>query len=123
MSLEVSIDTEKRRVRTAWVGRIDGPDLLEADAAFRSTPDVEPDFDQLIDLRRTEPGDVTTDAISSLASRPPFFSKSSRRAVVVRSDLGFGLSRMFEQMRGDAAGEIRVFRDVESAEAWLDGRG
>jgi hypothetical protein len=44
----------------------------------------------------------------------------ARRAIVVQSDLGFGMSRMYELLRGDLTQTIRVFRDVDQAKRWLD---
>ena len=44
----------------------------------------------------------------------------SRRAILVDSDLKFGLARMFEELR-DTMGEkgIRVFRNLDEALDWI----
>ena len=41
---------------------------------------------------------------------------------MVRSDLGYGLARIFQSRRGDVAGEIQIFRSRAHAELWL-GKG
>jgi len=124
MPVEFELEARKRRIRVRWIGPITGDEMLKADAQFRGKPEpgFEPDFDQLIDLRSATGGEVSTETLQILTSRPPAFARSSRRALVVRSDLGYGLSRMWEQMRSDEAGEIRVFRDMDEAERWLDER-
>jgi hypothetical protein len=47
-------------------------------------------------------------------------SQDSRRAILVDSDLKFGLARMFEVLR-DTMGEkgIRVFRNLDDALDWI----
>ena len=42
----------------------------------------------------------------------------SKMAFVVRSDLEYGLSRMFEAYRQDQRTDFRVFRDFEEALTW-----
>jgi hypothetical protein len=48
------------------------------------------------------------------------FSPESRRAIVVKNDVQFGLARLFETHR-ELAGEtgIRVFRNLEEALEWV----
>ena len=44
-----------------------------------------------------------------------------RSALVVGSELDFGLSRMYETMLGMLSrSEINVFRDMTEAKAWVD---
>ena len=42
-----------------------------------------------------------------------------RVAIVVSSDLAFGLGRMFEAYCGVAPNEVMVFRSMEEAEGWV----
>lgn len=124
MPVEFQLEIEKRRLRVRWIGPVSGHAMLEADIEFREKPQTgfEADFDQLIDMRAATIGDIPTETLQVLTSKPPAFARSSRRALVVPSDLGYGLSRMWEQMRTDEAGDIRVFRDIDEAERWLDER-
>ena len=119
MSLEMEIRTEEHLVITRWIGPLGDEGLVAADDAFRSNPMIKPEFDQLVDLEHATPGGITREGIQILTTRPPVFSRTSRRAVVAPSDVAFGMARMFEQMRGDDAGEIRIFRTHEEAVSWL----
>jgi hypothetical protein len=78
----------------------------------------EPGFNQ---LHVVEPGALSTmryEDLSSLRSNDPF-SPESLRAIVVHSELDFGLARMYEQLQG---GAIHVFRSREDAERFLTSR-
>jgi len=60
--------------------------------------------------------------VKALAELPSLFSPESRRALVVPSDLGFGMARVFEQRSGERRRDIRVFREIDEARRWLAGR-
>lgn len=47
----------------------------------------------------------------------------ARVALLVETDLEFGLARMTEILAGDLASEIRVFRDPDAAAAWVSPPG
>lgn len=55
----------------------------------------------------------------ALVARPALFTPASRRAIIVRSDLGFGMARMYQIFRADEAGAVRVFKDLDGAKEWL----
>ncbi len=78
-------------------------------------PDFVPDFSQLMDFTHVTEVALTSEDLRRIADRS-IFSPDSRRAILVSSDLVFGLSRMFEIFR-DILGEkgIRVFRNLEEA--------
>ena len=119
MPWSLDIDVAHRILRVRLWGSLSSRDLLEGDTQLRTEVDFRPDFDQIIDTRGADGTAITADAIRSLTQRPGIFSKESRRAVVADTDFGFGMARMFELLRGEEAGEIRVFRDLVEAERWL----
>lgn len=41
------------------------------------------------------------------------------RAAVADSELVFGMSRMYELRKGEHGAEVRAFRDIQEARAWL----
>ncbi len=45
--------------------------------------------------------------------------KDCRQAIVTNSDLHFGMTRMYQVMMSDIFPNIKVFRDIDEAEAWL----
>jgi hypothetical protein len=120
MSWHYKIDVPGRLVNVQVDGILCDADLVDGDSALRNDPEFDPAFYQLLDLSKADGSEVTADGVRALASRPPLFSSSARRALVVRSDLGFGMSRMFELLREGKSGEVRVFRDIDEARAWLD---
>jgi hypothetical protein len=120
MSWHYKIDVPGRLVNVQVDGILCDADLVDGDSALRNDPEFDPAFYQLLDLSKADGSEVTADGVRALASRPPLFSSSARRALVVRSDLGFGMSRMFELLREGKSGEVRVFRVIDEARAWLD---
>jgi hypothetical protein len=68
---------------------------------------VHPSFDGVREL---------ADFVRSFNPDPP-----PRTALVVGSDLQYGLARMLGALVGLMHWEFRIFRDIESAEAWLGG--
>jgi hypothetical protein len=66
---------------------------------------------------------VTGNGVRALVAQPLVLSPESRRAVVVPSDLGFGMARMYEMLREERGGVTRAFRDVDEARRWVTSRG
>ncbi|MBW2287885.1 MAG: hypothetical protein JRG80_05145 [Deltaproteobacteria bacterium] len=120
MSWHYKIDVPNRLVRTHVDGTLTDADLIDGDSALRNDPEFDPAYFQLLDLREADGSEVTAVGIRALASRPPLFTSSARRALVVQTDLGFGMGRMFELLREGKSGEVRVFRSLEEACDWLD---
>ncbi len=122
MPVHFEMDEIARLVRVRLHGSVSDADLLAADDDLRADPRFQAEFDQLVDTRDASEGDLSTDALREIARRPPLFSPQSRRAFVVRTDFGYGLARIFQARRGDAAGEIQIFRSLEHAQHWLGKR-
>ncbi len=119
MPVSFELDVPARIVRVRLYGTVSDTDLIAGDDDLRASPDFDSGFDQLVDMTEAEEGDLTAGAIRELARRPPLFSSESRRAFVVRTDLGYGLARIFQARRGDVAGEIQIFRSLAHANHWL----
>jgi hypothetical protein len=120
MSAEYRIDKKSRLVLSTGSGVFTMADALAAHQdKLLHDPDFAPDFCQLWDLSLVTEAQLTSDDLRRLARRS-VFSPDSRRAVLVSSDLAFGLSRMFvifRQMLGETG--IRVFRDRGEALDWV----
>jgi hypothetical protein len=114
------IDSERRVVVITVRGELRDADLLEIHDRIRMEPELDPDFGLLVDLRSASGRDVTLGGVQDLIARPLLLSPQARRAIVVQTDFGFGMSRMYELLRGDVTETIRVFRDIEQAWRWLD---
>jgi hypothetical protein len=88
-------------------------DRLSADSDF------DPNFSQLADFREITAVEFGPEDVRQFAQRK-IYSSTSRRAILVKDDLQFGLARMFETYR-ELNGEsgIRVFRAFEEAMEWI----
>jgi hypothetical protein len=103
-------------------GELDDDGLLALAAELRSDAEAEPDLALLIDLREASGLSVTGGGVRALVAQPMVLSPASRRAVVVPTDLGFGMARMYEMLREDRGGATRAFRDLDEARRWVTSR-
>ena len=119
MPIRYEIDKERRLVITTGTGAVHLADALAHQESLRDNPDFDPTFSQLMDYTQLTEYNLGLDDMVKIAQRR-VFAPGSRRAIVVRDDLSYGLGRMFEMLR-ENAGEfgIRVFRDREEALNWL----
>lgn len=98
-------------------------DVRQTLEAVYKRPDFRPEAGALWDLRDAT-GDVPTEDVRHLVD---FVTKlvgdgeQGKVAIVVSSDLGFGLSRMYETiLGGQTRKEMKVFWDIVEAKNWLD---
>ncbi len=118
MPVSYRIDRERRIVFTEASGVLTDSDVIELQRRLRDDPEFEPDFRQLADCRAIEEVGMTSQSVGEASSRSPF-SQGSLRAIVVSSDVAFGMARMLENLRHEARDEVRVFREAEEARRWL----
>jgi hypothetical protein len=121
MRVNREIDRAGRLVILGVSGALDDQGLIQLAAELRSDPEVKSDYALLIDLRAADGASVTALGVRALAQEPLVLSPTSRRAVVVASDLGFGMARMYEMLRDERGGAVRVFRDIGEARRWVTG--
>lgn len=119
MAHDVRIDPERRLVEIKATGTVTDDDVRSMGDRMRGDSSIAPDFDQLFDASGVSEMTLSSKEVRAMSAREPFFSTSSRRAIVAPDDLGFGMARMFELSRGELAGEIRVFRTRREALVWL----
>jgi hypothetical protein len=122
MKVERIIDPVARVVTLTVSGRLGDEDLLGLADQLAGAPQLDPDFSLLIDLRHANGQDVTSDGVYRLVEQSLVLSEASRRAVVVPTDLGFGMSRMYETLRKNRGGAPRPFRDYDEALRWVTSR-
>jgi hypothetical protein len=119
MPASYAIDKQKRLVVTSAWGKCTVEDALEFRRQILKDEDFDPSFAQLADFSAVTTIDISPGEVRMLAWMSPF-SPGSRRAIVVQSQLAFGLARIFETLR-TLRGEryIRVFHTREEALAWI----
>ena len=122
MQVERTIDAVARVVTLTVSGDLGDAELLALADEVGEAPGLEPDFSLLIDLRQAQGQKVSSAGVYRLVERALVLSPTSRRAVVVPSDLGFGMARMYEMLRTNRGGGPRVFRDYDEARRWVTTR-
>ena len=113
------IDKRRKLVMSSYSGVLTMADASGHQEKLRKDPDFDANFSQLFDVTHVTDVQLTAEDVRTLA-RAHVFSPDSRRAILVDSDLKFGLARMFEVLR-DTMGEkgIRVFRNLDEALEWI----
>jgi hypothetical protein len=101
----------------AW-GVVTDDELAAHSRRLRADPRFAPDFRQLQDLAEADATHVTREGLAMVAKLNPF-GAGARRAVIVATDVAFGLARTHELLRRDPADALMVFRDRAAALAWL----
>ncbi len=101
----------------AW-GAVTDEELAAHSRALKADPRFQPDFLQLQDVVDMSEPLVSAEGLRRVAALNPF-GKGARRAVLVASNVAFGLARMHEFLRGGSADELQVFRNRAAALGWL----
>ena len=117
MPVSYYIDAARGVVFTTFRGDVTLEEVGAVRNALRDDPDFRPTLNQLNDFRAVTTT-MSAENIGRLARMTPF-GKGSRRAIVVESDLLFGLSRMYELSGKEGGAMVEVFKDVQEARTWL----
>jgi hypothetical protein len=118
MPADYRIDRSKRLVYGRAWGILTNDDLTDRRAALYRDPAFAPDLDELYDAVEVTEVQVASRVLLQLALSSGF-SPTARRAVVVSSDVAFGIARMYALLAG-REDTIQVFRDRASAVRWLE---
>ena len=113
------IDKDRGLVLSSASGVFSMVDARSHQERLSKHPDFNPGFSQIADFSQCTQFDISAEDIRALAE-VPIFSPQSRRALVLPTDLAYGLGRMFEMLReshGDTG--IRAFRTLEEALDWV----
>jgi hypothetical protein len=120
MPSNYEIDPVRRIVVVTLSGDLTDEGLFKLYDDLTDFPEIKPDFAILIDLRQTSGRSVTSAAVGTLAQRPPLLSPEARRAVVVPSDFGSRVARMYNVLREGHGGEVAIFSDFAEARRWVE---
>jgi hypothetical protein len=119
MGLSYSYDGDVLRI--VGEGNYSVQALKDLLTAAMSDPRTRPGMSTLMDIRQSEATRTTEELVSVVDFLGSKRDRSVplRCAVVAAGDLRFGLSRMVSVYVEKYGVELRVFRDLESAEFWL----
>ncbi len=118
-----SFDIETN-IRTAtYTGIITDGELITAYRELHAKPDYNPTADDLVDLRLVDQLNVSSQSLHHLISTyipVDVRGRYTRLAIIAASDFTFGMSRLYETLRGDEVPEvIHIFRHYDDAILWL----
>ena len=119
MPVQYRIDKALKVVFSTGVGRLSEEDLLGHEGRLCADASFNPRFWQLYDFRDADVSDISPGCIEILA-QSTIFKSGTRAAIVVGSNLAYGLARMFQALREGSRKNIRVFRDMGAALTWLE---
>jgi hypothetical protein len=106
-------------VLSTALGKVTDAELLAHQKELLGDKDFDPSYPQLDDVRDADMDRITTGCIQTLAKTSAASRQGTKRALVVRGDLAYGLARMLQALREGSRQEIRVFRDLDRALGWL----
>lgn len=120
MPITYDIDPVRGVVRTSCTGPVPVSEVLAHFDEPQRDPRRPAHLDVMLDLRglSTPPNSPQLRSVANRIGRVAGF-RFGRCAIVVDSDLIFGLARIFEAFARDHFEEIQVFRDADAAEGWL----
>lgn len=116
-------DAERNLLLVVFDGTIADEDLLKYARQAIETSRSSGGHDELIDLRAIEDaGQIesrTLRRVADLFTSSDRTPEQSRVAIVATSDVQYGLARMYQAFRSESPLDLRVFREMEEARAWL----
>jgi len=118
MLLLYELDPVFRVVTVTMGGKLTNEDLIAIYDILKNDRLVQPDFALIIDLGQTTGASFTDSGLQAVAHFPLLFCAESRRAVVVPSNLGLGMMKMFEFWRGEPGVHMQTFHDLDEARSW-----
>jgi hypothetical protein len=110
---------ERRVVLTTASGVFALADALAHQDQILADPDFDPRYSQLLDFTHIIKIELSTTDVRTLAERDVFWPTSCR-AILVTTELGQGLARLFKMLRENAGEKgIRIFRNLDEALEWI----
>ena len=115
MPVELFIDGRVGVVFTKLTGTLRREELWDHRKQIQAHPDFRTNLQQWIDMRELTVVALSAEDIARFAGST-VFNQGSRRAILVASDLQYGLGRMFETY---APGNFQLFREAQEACSFL----
>ena len=118
MPCAYTIDLARSLVLSRGWGVVTDRDFLAHVRALTANPRFARGFRQLVDLRDVTDIQVTASTVREMVRLNPF-GASAQRAVVVTSDVVFGMARMYQILSDESPDELQIFRKMDDALQWL----
>ena len=119
MPFEYKVDQANKLVCSCGWGVISDRDLLDHQQGLIRDHRISKGYHLLCDLQEATAGEVTNHGLQHLADMSPF-GKGSRRVIVVKGALEFGLARIYFAYAEANPDELRVqYNNMDEAKRWL----
>jgi hypothetical protein len=121
MPIDLHYNKNKDILYGKMLGHVTVEEVEEILKKILQSDEFSPDTGTLWDLREQDFTKIDTDFEMRLINIRKKHSKrgNARLAFVVSDDLGFGMSRMYQNLSEKLPQHIMVFRDYSEAEEWL----
>jgi hypothetical protein len=121
MPASYRIDEQEHIVYSrAWGTLTDADIVTNRNDLFRD-PAFSPDLAQLYDFSGVTELALSTSTVRRLAGSSRF-AATARRAIVVSTDVAFGMARMYALLSERSEDSFRIFRSTAAADRWLKDR-
>lgn len=118
MPVDFTIGPPQGFVHTRFTGEVTDADLRAHQARLAKHPDFDPAGRQIIDLTDVDRMLVSASAVQALVERDPW-TAAARRVSVAETELAYGLARMHAALLSSRGQDVRVFRRMDEARAFL----
>ena len=121
--LNCRVDPCRRLVVITCSGAVGVAQILALQQRLPADPAFEPSYSLLFDGRAAELEDFAGEPVRRLIGESPF-GATSRRAFVVRHSAAYAVLQIHQAYSDmlSRGGPLRVFRDLDAATDWLEGR-
>ena len=123
------IDNKNKLIITTWEGEARDIEFIEAIKKYQNDIQNHPDYinyNEIVNLSKVTSFKLTTKGIKTIGEIASTTDKKEinrKLALIVNSNLAFGLARMYEAYRSfskSANKEIRVFKNEKNAFEWIE---
>ena len=124
MDCTIHIDDAGAVATVRLTGSLNVEEILKIGEQLKTHPQYHEGTARLWDCRKIDLTTITKGdmrRVGNAVVAGKMFSPGSRAAILVARDVDFGISRMYLSSEEEDVGTTKVFRDPESAEAWLKG--
>jgi hypothetical protein len=119
MPASYDIDVRAGVVFTVLEGHVTNEELLDLQRRLSADPNFRPTLNHVIDARSVTHVSVTALGLRLITTRSNL-GLGSRRALIAGDAISsYGYLRMFETLRSQSGGDIKIFSTVEDARRWL----
>lgn len=121
MPIDMTYKADGPYVLIQFIGAPAMTELMDMMQTLTCSDQYPPDVNSILDFRRIDMTAVSGDAARQVISIRARFPQrgQARIAMVVNTDEGYGMARMFALLSDELPQSMWVFRSMDEAERWL----